>query len=188
AVAHHYRAAIRTRRRISLIDKGLAHATVLALSQTRYRWNLSEVVLALADTAIQHHPDFALGILIQELRCHPSEQVVDDRFGVRDLRILAEPGRLEPHVRKLVDQELQRYAILQRVRDCRRERIHQPRDGRTLLRHRDKNLAGRSVLVHADRDVTLVARDIELVRNRLALVRQLAADRAQFVWMRGERL
>ena len=48
---------------------------------------------------------------------------------------------------------------------------------RAFLGHRDEDLAGRAVLVHADGDVALVAADRELVGDRLALVGQLAADR-----------
>ena len=40
---------------------------------------------------------------------------------------------------------------------------------------RDEDLAGRAVLVQADGDVALVAADRELVRDRRALVGQLAA-------------
>src|SRR5215469_2441458 len=56
--------------------------------------------------------------------------------------------------------------------------IHQTRNGRTLLRHRDKNLARRAVLVHPDRDVAFVARDIEFVGEGLALIGQLAPREA----------
>ena len=55
------------------------------------------------------------------------------------------------------------------------KRVHQAGDGRAFLGHGDEDLAGRAVLVLADGDVALVAADGELVRDRLALVGELAA-------------
>ena len=96
-------------------------------------------------------------------------------LAMRDLRVPGEARRLEARVRELVDQELQRHAVLQRQRGRGGEAVHQAGDGRAFLGHGDEDLARRAVLVHADGDVALVAADRELVRDRLALVGQLAA-------------
>ncbi len=72
---------------------------------------------------------------------------------------------------ELVHEELQRHAILQPVAHRRREAVHQARNRRAFLRHRDEQLTRRSVLEQAHRDVALVARHRELVRDRLPLIR-----------------
>ena len=46
------------------------------------------------------------------------------------------------HVAELVDEELQRHAVLQGVADCRREAVHQAGDGGALFGHGDEQLAG----------------------------------------------
>ena len=75
----------------------------------------------------------------------------------------------------LSHQQPQRHAVLQRQRDGGGEAVHQARDGRALLGHPHEDLARLAGLVQADVDVALVARDRELVRERLPLVGQLAA-------------
>src|ERR1051326_6988384 len=45
----------------------------------------------------------------QEARPQPAEHVIHDRFGVGNLRIPGPAARLEPDVRKLVDEELERH-------------------------------------------------------------------------------
>ena len=111
-------------------------------------------------------PELRLGR--QELRRHPPEDVVHDRLREPDLRVPRHPGRLEPHVAELVDEDLQRHAVLQRVRDGLRERVREAGDRRAFLRHHEEDLARRAVLVQADGDVALVAGDVELVRDRAA--------------------
>ena len=44
----------------------------------------------------------------------PAEDVVDDRLGDRDLLVAGEAGRLEPDVGELVDEVLERHAVLER--------------------------------------------------------------------------
>ena len=78
---------------------------------------------------------------------------------------------------ELVHEGLQRHAVLQRVGDRLRERVGEARDRRAFLRHHEEDFARLSILEEADRDVALVALDVELVRDRVPLVRQLAADR-----------
>ena len=113
----------------------------------------------------------------QELRREPAEDVVDDRLREADLRVARHSRRLESHVAELVDERLQRDAVLQRVRDRLRERVGEAGDRRSFLRHHEEDLAGLAVLEETDGDIALVSGDVELVGDRLALVRQPAADR-----------
>ena len=116
----------------------------------------------------------------QELRRQPPEDVVDDRLREADVRVLRHARRLEADVAELVDEILQRHAVLQRVADRLRERVGEARDRRAFLRHRQEQLAGLAVLVEADGDVALVAGDVELVRDRLPLVGQPVTARRGF--------
>ena len=52
------------------------------------------------------------------------------------------------------------------------EAVHQAADGGTFLGHGDEDLARLAVGIEADGDVALVSADVELVRDRRALVRQ----------------
>ena len=88
------------------------------------------------------------------------------------------PHRLEPHVRELVDQRLQRHAVLQADRDRRAEGIHQAADGGTFLGHRDEQLAGAAFRIKPDVDVPFVSADVELVRQGVAGIGQVLAPRA----------
>ena len=108
-----------------------------------------------------------LAVAGDELHAQPAEDVVGDALGDRDVRVLGEPGRLEPAVGELVDEDLQRHAVLQADRDRRPEDVHQAADRRALLGHRDEQLAGPAVGVEADVDVALVTLDVELVGQAL---------------------
>ena len=46
------------------------------------------------------------------------KDIVDNRFGNTYVRILRDAGRFESHVTELVDENLQRHAVLQRVGHC----------------------------------------------------------------------
>jgi hypothetical protein len=86
--------------------------------------------------------------------------------------LFVKPAGLEAGVRELVDQHLQRHAVLQHDRYAGGEAVHQAADDRAFLGHGDEHLAGLAVRILADGDVALVAGDAELVRDRPALVRQ----------------
>src|SRR3982750_482625 len=49
----------------------------------------------------------------EELLAHPAEDVVDDRLGDPDVRVVRHPARLEAHVAELRDVHLERHAVLQ---------------------------------------------------------------------------
>ena len=66
------------------------------------------------------------------------------------------------------DETFDRHAVLECDRHRGAERVHQAADGRAFLRHGDEEFTRASVFVQADDEVTLVAGDIELVRNRVA--------------------
>src|SRR5581483_2496737 len=54
----------------------------------------------------------------QELRAQPAEDVIHDRLRVGNLLIAGPSARLKPHVAELVDEKLERHAVLQRVADA----------------------------------------------------------------------
>ncbi len=135
------------------------------------------------------HPDrFALrvalddpqGLLVfqgQELGGQPAEDIVGDRLGDGDLGVAGEARRFEARVGELVDQHLERHAILQGQRNGGGEGVHHARDHRTFLGHGQEDLAGLAVGVESHRDVALVAADAELVGDGLAFVGQAPAVR-----------
>src|SRR5450631_2699251 len=109
-----------------------------------------------------------LGIHIQEARGQPAHDVVGHRLRERDLRVAGNALGLEAHVAELPYKRLERHAVLQRDRDGRREGVHHAAQRRALLADvGEEDLADAAVLVHAGGDVTLVAADRELVRDRL---------------------
>ena len=93
------------------------------------------------------------------------EDVVDDRLGDGDLRVAGEARWLEAKVGELGHEVAERHAVLEGQADRRRQRVHEAGDRGALLGHLDEDLAGLAVRVEADRDVALVAGDLELVRD-----------------------
>src|SRR6516162_10014013 len=69
-------------------------------------------------------------LAFEELDVEPAEDIVHDRFGEPDVAVRRPAAGLETRVRELFAQQLQRYTVLQRHRNCEREAIHQARDGR----------------------------------------------------------
>ena len=126
----------------------------------------------------QVHAGVELRFGREELRRHPPEDVVDDRLREPHLGVLGHPRRLEARVAELVHEHLQRHAVLQRVGNRLREGVGKARNRRAFLGHRQEDLARRPVVEEPDGDVALVAGDVELVRDRVALVRQLPPRRA----------
>lgn len=70
---------------------------------------------------VDDRPPGGVGLTVagNELHPHPPEDVVGDALGDRDVRVLGEPGRLEPTVGELVDEDFQRDTVLQADRDGR---------------------------------------------------------------------
>ncbi len=85
-----------------------------------------------------------------------------------------------PPTETLTDLETHLAGTLTRVAPPRgfsqrlRERVREARDGRAFLRHDQEDLTRLTVLEQPHRDVTLVALDVELVRDGLPLFGQLA--------------
>src|ERR1700736_2024752 len=174
AVANHDRAAVRARRRVLLAHETDLDRVRIDRCRLDRRWGRGCRRLDLDDRLAAYDADrFLLGST-QELRGEPAEDVVGDRLRDRNFGVLRESRRLEAGVRELLHQHFQRDTVLERQRDAGREGIHQPRDGAAFLGHHQEDLAGRAILVDADRDVALVALDVELVGDRPALVEQLA--------------
>ena len=111
-----------------------------------------------------------------ELQRHPAEDVVGDGGRIADVGVLGEAGRLEAHVGEFSDQGLQGHAVLQRQAGQGADAVHQPADGGAFLGHGDEQLARLVVLEQADGEVTLVARDVELVSDGGAGVGEAAAQ------------
>ncbi len=107
----------------------------------------------------------------------PAEDVIHDRLGEADIRIAAPAAGLEARVRELLAEQLQRNSVLQRDRNRESEAVHQPADRRTFLGHGDEQLAGRAVRIKTDGEISFVASNIELMRNRGALFGQLVPYR-----------
>ena len=106
----------------------------------------------------------------EEAQVEPAEDVVHQALRVANLLVARPARRLEARVRKLLAQHAQRNAVLQRERDRCGECIHQAGNRRTFLRHLDEDLARLAGGIEADRDVALVTRNRELVRDGGALL------------------
>src|SRR5439155_21242250 len=97
--------------------------------------------------------------------------VVDDRLGDRDFTVFGAAAWLEAHVAELLYEVADRDAVLQCERNRGREGVHHAGDRAAFLRHRDKDLAGRSIFVEPDVQIPFVTFDAELVSDRVARVR-----------------
>jgi hypothetical protein len=78
---------------------------------------------------------------------------------------------------ELAHEEPERNAVLESQGNGRRDRVHHAAERASRLGHDDEDLARGAVLVHADREIAVVAGHRELVGDRLPLVRQAAALR-----------
>src|SRR3989440_8958827 len=174
AVANHDRAAVGARRRVLLAHETDLDRARIGWCRLYRRGRRSRRGRNLDDLVAADDADVFLLRSAQELRGQPAEDVVGDRLRDRDFGVLGESRGLEAGVRELLHQHFQWNAILQRQRDAGREGIHQSGDGAAFLGHHQENLARRAVLVDTDRDVALVALDVELVGDRATLVQQLA--------------
>ena len=76
----------------------------------------------------------------------------------------------EASVAKLVHQDFDWHSILQCDRQSRTEAIHDSTDGGSLFGHGDKDLAGASIWIEANAEVSLVARNRELMSDALTCV------------------
>ena len=61
----------------------------------------------------------------EEAELHPAEDVIHDGLGVAELFAAGPAGGLEAGVGELLDEDLERDAVLERHGDRSRERIHQ---------------------------------------------------------------
>ena len=86
---------------------------------------------------------------------------------------------------EFIHQGLERDTILKGDGSHRRDGVHQSRNRAPLLRHLQEDFTGLSLFVQANREIPLVARDRELMRKRLALIRQLAPAGAVLVELRN---
>src|SRR5215471_6707417 len=125
AAADHDRAARRARRRVLLVLNRRERRGLLRIRGPGAAWRVSSrfhverQLLGRRDGYLFAivHAGAELGFRRQELRRHPAEDVVDDRLREADVGIARHPGRLEADVAELVDEILERDAVLQRVTD-----------------------------------------------------------------------
>ena len=115
----------------------------------------------------------------QEAQLEPAEDVVHDRLGEADVGGFAPAAGLEAGVGEFFAQQFQRHAVLQRDGDGAGEAVHEAGDGGAFFRHGDEDFAGLAVGIEADGDVAFVSADVELVRDRHALVVQAVAHGAR---------
>ena len=118
-----------------------------------------------------------LAISRHELAGHPSEHVVDDGAGLTDVGVAGEATGLEALVGELLDQSLERHAVLKRHAGEGTDGVHESADGGTFLGHGDKQFARLAVVEETHRQVALVSGDVELVVHGHAGIGQAAADR-----------
>ena len=118
---------------------------------------------------------FAL-VTSQEPEFEPTRDVVHKRLGVADLWISRPTAGLKAHVAEFVAKHAQWHAVLQSKRDHSCEGIHQPGDGRALLRHGDEDLSWQPVLVNSDREISLLPGDGEVMGKRPPFVRQMPTN------------
>ena len=116
-------------------------------------------------------------LLRQVVDGEAAEDVVDERRGETKLAVVGEAGGLELHVRVLPHVGRQRHAVLQAEADRDREGVHDPGEGRALLRDLDEHLTRPAVVVLADGDVALAVGDPERERARPAPAGQPLTDR-----------
>src|SRR5499427_10818604 len=121
---------------------------------------------------------FEEGLLLpgQEAQLQPAEDVIHDRLGVADIGIAAPAAGFEAGMRELFAQQLERHAVLQADGDCAGEAVHEAADGGAFLGHGDEDLTRHAVFVKADGEIAFVSADVELVRDRQALVGQTMTD------------
>ena len=97
------------------------------------------------------------------------------------------PLRLESGEDELLDQRLERHAVLQRDRDQHGEAVHHAAKGGALLVHIDEDLAQFPVLVFARAQEDLVSADFRFLRNPVPLRGQPTPRRGGQMGRRGRR-
>jgi CDP-glycerol glycerophosphotransferase len=90
-----------------------------------------------------------------------AEHVVHHRAGDPDVRVIRDPGRLEPHVGELLHPLLQRHAVLQADGDGHGERVHHAGQRGALLAELEEHLPHPVVRVGGRSHVALGARHRE---------------------------
>ena len=118
------------------------------------------------------------GVEVEVVEGQTTEDVVHDRLRHAHVRVVRQTGRLEAQVGELLDEGLERHAVLQADRDGDREGVHHAGQGRALLAELEEDLAELRVVVGAGREVALGATDGERGRLRGAALGQTATDRA----------
>src|SRR5664280_175169 len=118
------------------------------------------------------------GLEVQIVQRQATEDIVHDRLRHPDVRVVSEAGRLEAQVGELLDEGLQRHAVLQADRDSDRECVHDATEGRALLAELQEELTQTVVGVGAGGQVALGTTHRE--RDGLAWTApgQTLADRA----------
>ena len=166
SAAHHQRTADVAGGRISHLDKFPERLNrIRALAIRRWQSGHRKAV-----------EQFAL-VTAQEFEVPPAPNVVHKGLGVADLGIAGPAAGLEASMREFAAQHLEPDTVLQRQRHRCGKRIHQPGDGRALLRHGDEDLPGQTVVVNSDREISFLPGDGEMMGKCPPLVRQPPTNR-----------
>src|SRR5207247_10565948 len=103
-------------------------------------------------------------VTFDELAGEPAKHIISDAGCVSNVGILREATRFKSLVSEFFHEALQRHAILQSNRSESADRIHQPANRASFLRHRDEEPTRLTIFVYANRDVTFMSCDHEQMR------------------------
>src|SRR5439155_15121652 len=163
-----------------LIRDHIDHFFVAGARQIRY-WAVQSFLLDLGNllerqVRLSSIRRCRLLVTFDELARQPAKYIISNASRMTNVGVFCEPARLKSLIGEFFHQTLQRHAVLQRDRSKCADGIHSPTDRASLLRHRDEELTGLSVLVQTDCDVTFMPGDLEPVGERGARVRHTMPD------------
>jgi hypothetical protein len=97
-------------------------------------------------------------------------------LAIGNVLISGHAAGFEADVLELADEGLDGDSVLEGDGDQCGDGVHQSPNRRAFLGHGDEDFAGGSVLVEADGDISLVAGDVELMRDRVTGIGEAAAQ------------
>src|SRR5690554_182239 len=94
-----------------------------------------------------------------------SRDVIEDAHRFRNVRIVRRSHRVEAHAAEAIARIVNRQTILQGERERTAKTLDQVRQRRALFAHLDEDFAWSAVLKQADRQISLMSSDDELMRE-----------------------
>jgi len=113
----------------------------------------------------------------QEIGLKIPGSVINDALSIRNIRIRRHSHRFESHILEAQNRLFQREAVLNRQTERSAIGLNQSGEGRSFLTHLDEDFARRTIVVDPDRQVSLVAVDRKLMRDRISSCRETPAMR-----------